>query len=102
MTHKDKGYPYYDIPDLRTLRELVQNGKDRGADVTALYRGRKNDIPLTFEEVSDLVRGAGEFLLDQGFSGANIALIGENSTEWILSFLAVMNSGNVAVPWTGD
>lgn len=98
MTHRDKKYPYYDIPDLWTLRELVQNGKERGADVTAFYRGRNNDIPLTFGEVSDLVRGAGEFLLDQGFSGSNIALIGENSTEWILSFLAVMNSGNVAVP----
>ena len=91
-------YPYYDIPDLYTLRELVANGREKGPETTAFYRGANNDIPLNFTEVSDLIREAGTWLLAQGFSGDNIALLGENSTEWILSFFAVTNTGNVAVP----
>ena len=95
---KNGTYPYYDIPDLRTLRELVANGREKGPDTTAFYRGENNDIPLNFREVSDLIEEIGTWLLDQGFSGDNIALLGENSTEWVLSYFAVTNSGNTAVP----
>lgn len=95
---KNGTYPYYDVPDLRTLRELVANGKEKGPDKTAFYTGNNNDVPLRFSEVSDLIEAMGTFLLDKGFSGDNIALLGENSTEWVLSYFAVTNSGNVAVP----
>lgn len=95
---KNGTYPLYDIPDMWTLRELVANGREKGPDTTAFYRGKNNDIPLSFGEVSDLIEALGTFLLDQGFSGDNIALLGENSTEWVLSYFAVTNTGNVAVP----
>lgn len=95
---KNKTYPYYDIPDLWTLRELVENGEKKGEDVTALYRGRGNDIPITFGEVSGHVSSIGNYLLSQGIVSTNVAILGENSTEWILTFLAITNSGNCAVP----
>ena len=95
---KNGTYPYYDIPDLWTLRELVANGREKGPDTTAFYKGENNDIPLSFREVSDLIEVLGTFLLDQGFIGDNIALLGENSTEWVLSYFAVTNTGNTAVP----
>ena len=95
---KNGTYPLYEIPDLWTLRELVANGREKGPDTTAFYRGKNNDIPLSFGEISDLIEALGTFLLDQGFSGDDIALLGENSTEWVLSYFAVTNTGNVAVP----
>lgn len=95
---KNKAYPYYDIPDLWTLRELVDNGKEKGEDVTALYRGRGNDVPITFGEVSRIVGSLGNYLLSKGVVSTNVAILGENSTEWILAFLAIANSGNCAVP----
>ena len=95
---KNGTYPYYDIPDLWTLRELVANGREKGPDTTAFYKGENNDIPLSFSEVSGIIEELGTFLLDQGFSGDNITILGDNSTEWVLSYFAVTNTGNIAVP----
>ena len=95
---KNKPYPYYDVPDVSDLRELVATGKKNGRDKTALYRGANNDEPLTFGDVSGLIDQAGTWLLRQGFRSSNIAILGENSTEWVLTYFGVVNSGNVAVP----
>ncbi len=94
----NKAYPLYEMPDVCTLRELVENGRDKGESVTAFYRGRNNDQPITFGECSRIIESLGTYLLSLGLNSDHIAIIGENSTEWVLSFLAVTNSGNAAVP----
>ncbi|MBQ8688112.1 MAG: AMP-binding protein, partial [Ruminococcus sp.] len=54
---------------------------------------------ITFRESRDDINALGTFLYGKGFrDGAHIAVIGENCYEWIISFLAVANGGNVAVP----
>lgn len=95
---KNAPYPYYDMPDVWTLRELTDYGKEKGENVTAFYRGRHNDVPLSFGGCSRIIRQLGTYLLSQGFEADHIAIIGENSTEWVMSFLAICCSGNVAVP----
>ena len=97
-TVRNAPYPYYDIPDLWTIREVVGHADENGRDVTAFYRGRKNDVPVTFGDCSVLTEQLGTFLLSQGFRSDHIAIIGENSTEWVLCFLAVTCSGNIVVP----
>jgi long-chain acyl-CoA synthetase len=97
-TMNNKPYPLYEIPDVCTLRELVDNGREKGESVTAFYRGRHNDQPITFGDCSRIVERLGTYLLSLGLHSDHIAIIGENSTEWVLSFLAVTNSGNTAVP----
>jgi len=97
-TMNNKPYPLYEIPDVCTLRELVDNGREKGEFVTAFYRGRQNDRPITFGDCSRIVERLGTYLLSLGLHSDHIAIIGENSTEWVLSFLAVTNSGNTAVP----
>jgi len=97
-TMNNKPYPLYEIPDVCTLRELVDNGREKGEFVTAFYRGRHNDEPITFGDCSRIVERLGTYLLSLGLHSDHIAIIGENSTEWVLSFLAVTNSGNTAVP----
>ena len=95
---KNKPYPLYEMPEVWTLRELVDNGREKGESVTAFYRGRQNDQPITFGECSRMIERLGTYLLSLGLHSDHIAIIGENSTEWVLSFLAVTNSGNTAVP----
>lgn len=94
----NKPYPLYEMPDLWTLRELVENGRKKGESVTAFYRGKYNDQPVTFGDCSRIIERLGTYLLSLGLNSDHIAIIGENSTEWVLSFLAVTNSGNTAVP----
>ena len=95
---KNKPYPLYEMPDVWTLRELVDNGREKGEFVTAFYRGKHNDQPVTFGDCSRIVERLGTYFLSLGLNSDHIAIIGENSTEWVLSFLAVTNSGNAAVP----
>lgn len=42
--------------------------------------------------------GLGTWLWAKGLKGRHIALIGENSYEWLAAFLAIVNGGCVAVP----
>ena len=95
---KNKPYPLYEMPEVCTLRELVDNGREKGESVTAFYRGKHNDQPVTFGDCSRIIERLGTYLLSKGLHSDHIAIIGENSTEWVLSFLAVTNSGNIAVP----
>ncbi len=95
---KNKPYPLYDIPQVHTLRELVENGRKNGEFVTAFYRGKNNDQPVTFGNCSRIIEALGTYLLSLGLHSSHIAIIGENSTEWVLSFLAITNSGNAVVP----
>ena len=94
----NKPYPLYEMPVVYTLRELVENGREKGEFVTAFYRGKQNDQPITFGDCSRIIERLGTYLLSLGFNSDHIAIIGENSTEWVLSFLSVTNSGNAAVP----
>ena len=91
--------PVYRIAPVRTIRELVEHGKNKGGDKNCLYKGKNNDEPLSFDE---LIRDLGTFILSLAKGQQNIALIGENSTEWIISCLAIMCSDNVAVPLDKD
>lgn len=95
---KNKPYPYYDVPDVADLRELIATGKRNGEKKTALYKGANNDEPISFGDVSCLTEQAGTWLLKRGLRSSNIAILGENSTEWVLTYFAVVNSGNVVVP----
>ena len=95
---KNRPYPYYDIPDIDTLRGLIRYGEENGGKHTIFYTGRQNDEPVSFIEAGKKIRVVGSFLLDRGYTGRSIALLGENSTEWCLSYFGITNSGNVAVP----
>lgn len=95
---KNGPYPYYDIAEVATLRDLIEYGRENGADSTIFYTGRHNDEPMTFIEAAEQIRAVGTYLQELGFQGSHIALLGENSTEWCLSYFSITNSGNVAVP----
>ena len=91
-------YPCYEIPKLNDLRELVEYGACKGIDKTIYYRGLKNDIPVSFKELAQYVEFLGTFFMHKNLCADKIAILSENSTEWCISFLAVVNSKNIIVP----
>ncbi|MBO6041179.1 MAG: AMP-binding protein [Oscillospiraceae bacterium] len=95
---RNKPYPYYDIAEVATLRDLIAYGETHGAENTIFYTGRQNDEPMSFIEAAEEIREVGTYLQELGFQGSHIALLGENATEWCLSYFAIANSGNVVVP----
>ncbi len=93
---KNGPYPYYEMPEVETLRELVEYGKNKRGDLPFLFND--NNESISSREFAEYVREIGTYLINKGFNKVNIGLIGENSSEWCLSFFSIINSGNTVVP----
>ena len=98
---KNKPYPLYDFPKLETLKEVIDfiaNKYESDQAFRIPRKGKQGDKYRTYREFYDEIRNFGTVLLQKGFDGEKIAILGENSYKWIVSYFAVTNTGNVAVP----
>ena len=91
---------YYDVPDLHTLREIIEFGTKQGADKKQfMYTDYDGEVrTVTFNETWQKLRALGSYLLSLGLKGKKIAILSENSYEWIVAYYSVLVSGNIAVP----
>lgn len=82
-----------------SFRDLVYNCAKEHADKVAyqIRDGKDKYRFITFAEVKDRYVRVCNYLLDQGMEGAHIAMIGPNSSDWCMSYLAAATVG-VAVP----
>ncbi len=86
---------------MENLKELTEYaGKEYGKKIAFRYRTAGDEIAdISFLQFSEDVVALGEYFLKKGLKdGAKIALLGENSYEWIVTYFACVNSGNVIVP----
>ena len=54
--------------------------------------------PIFYSQVKKDVDALGTRLIDLGLKGAKIAVIGENSYKWVVSYLGTVNGTGVVVP----
>lgn len=96
---KNAPYPFYAVEKINNLKDLLLIKEASVPEKLAvIYNTGKEGIRyISFGELSASVKEAGTFLLLQGFQKTNIAILSENSFEWLVWFLAIANSGNVAV-----
>lgn len=97
---RNKPYPLYSLPEIHDLKEMVKYRAKITPDETAFsYSVGRNKIEnKTCHEFSNDIDDLGTFLYDKGYTNSHIAIIGENSYEWLVAFMAIVNGGNVAVP----
>lgn len=93
---KNGPYPYYEMPEIETLRELVEYGKNQRGDQPFLFNN--NNESISSREFADFNRELGTFIISKGLHKDNIGLIGENTSEWCVTFFSIINSGNTVVP----
>lgn len=97
---RKKSYtPPESFPTYRTLRELIEyKAIHRPNDIAFQYlKGRQEVITHTYGEFYRQVTYLGTYMLKRGIRGRKIALVGENSYQWLLCFFAIITSGNIAV-----
>ncbi len=101
---KNGRYPYYDIPPIASIADMLETAARERPDFVAFqYRaGRDNVESKTCREALEDVRKAACWIGQTYGRGAHIAVIGENSYEWLLAFFGALGSGNVAVPIDKD
>jgi len=77
------------------LEQFSAEEQDRIA--IKLYDGQRI-AETSYRELAEKILHAANYFKRNGYCGQHIALLGENSQEWIVTFLAIAASGNVVVP----
>jgi len=95
-------YPYYESYDFKDFRTMVEMSAERAPDGCA-YAFKKNPreeevTEVTYAEVRENCRALGTALTSRYGHRAAIGIVGETSYSLILSYYAVMATGNISVP----
>ena len=100
--NRKKDYPLYPSVHYDDIRDMLIKTAERFDGKTAIsYRLNprdKDSQKVSFRECFDKVSSLGTELIAQGLRGKKIALIGENSAEWIYSYYAITSIGAIVVP----
>ncbi len=93
----------YDVKEFKTIKEIIEYSGKEFAERDAFVIKHKNGKDVTYENVtyerlSRKVNNLGTALLNMGYKGKKIAIIGKNRYEWVLSFAAILSGVGIAVP----
>ena len=96
--YKDFLYEPREIQDLKEM--LLGSVKAHGED-PAIYEKNKESNkfePKTYNELLMDINGLGTAFCMKGLKGKKIAIIGENSYKWVVTYFAAVNGTGVVVP----
>ncbi len=81
------------------FRSMIANSAGRLSEKDYLVYKRGGGLEsVTYGGFEERVRAFSEAFLDLGLGGASIAVIGDTSPEWIITYLATVITGGVIVP----
>ena len=91
---------YYQVEKFTTLREMVDKAVAAVPDRAAYkYKeGKDNVISVTYKEVREQISYLGTALKSIDMADKHINIIGDNSYEWILTYLTSLLSNGVCAP----
>ncbi|MBP3686486.1 MAG: AMP-binding protein [Clostridia bacterium] len=92
-------FPQKEKRVMTDFRSLVVDSAESYGEKDYLKYKREGEIQsLSFRAFGDEVRRLTTALFEMGLSGKRIAVIGETTPEWIMTYLSVIISGGVIVP----
>ena len=95
---------YMEHRSISDIKDLIKTSIALHADKPAfLVKKDSSDYqPITYKEMGQDIDAFGTALLDMGLSGKKVAVIGENSYEWAIAYLAVCCGVGIIVPMDKD
>ncbi|MBP5495216.1 MAG: AMP-binding protein [Lachnospiraceae bacterium] len=96
---KNKKYPYYDVlEDISDLKDLIlTKAADAPDKIAFVYPCETGEMRKTYHDLKEDINAFGTWMYKNKIKDKHVAIIGKNSYEWLVSFLACVNGGNVAV-----
>lgn len=85
-------------PYIENLKELVNLRADMPNEIAFKYKKKTEIIEITAKQFKSEIECLGTYLYSRGIKDSKVALVGENSYTWILSYFSVVNGGNIIVP----
>ena len=93
----------YDVRPISTIRELIETSADEFKNRTAFVLKKDDKLyEKRYHEVMTEVKNFAAYLNAHGFEGKRVAVIGKNSYQWALTYLAVTSGTGVIVPVDKD
>ena len=94
-----KQYPLYAIDYFDTFDAFIEgiDAKFGPRRAVSYFTRKQVEVVHTYHELCAEVRAIRESLRIRGLVGKHIAIISENSYEWLVAYLAITSSGSVAV-----
>ncbi len=94
--HKIK---FNEVTKFSTIKEMMELAvKEAGDKIAFKYRENDSIVDVTYKEFQDDTFSLGTALLENGFEKTHIAVIGDNSYDYITVYLTVLKSSGVIVP----
>ena len=96
---KNKKYPYYDVlEDISDLKDLIlTKASDSPDKIAFVYPCETGEMRKTYHDLKEDINAFGTWMYKNKIKDKHVAIIGKNSYEWLVAFLACVNGGNVAV-----
>lgn len=102
MKNRKVNYPYYEHTLINNLYELIEmKFKNNPDDIAFSYQENNLKISKTFKDVYNEVLDLSKYFY-KNYKNTNIGIIGENSYKWIITYLAIIISGNIAILYDKD
>lgn len=94
-----KVYPFYHTEDIYTLKDFLDFCEEKySKNIAFSFQKKKDLVTKTYGDFKNEVIKLSNYLIENNLNEKKIALLGENSYEWILSYFAIANSKNIVVP----
>ncbi len=91
-----------ELKDLQSLKDIINIRFEKFLDKVAFIEkepNRKEFENITYKQVRDKINGLGTYMLnDLNLKGEKIAVLGENSSRWYMSYMAVACGVGIVVP----
>ncbi len=91
----------YQMRYINDLRDMVHSSAEMFGDKTSFLvkdKPRGEYRPITFNQLKSDIDHLGTKLVEMGLKDKKVAIIGENSYKWVVTYLAVANGTGVIVP----
>ena len=93
----------YDVKEFKTIKEIFENSGREFAERDAFIIKHKDGKNvkyehITYEKFAREINCLGTALIDIGYQGKKIAVIGKNRYEWVLSYGAIISGVGTVVP----
>lgn len=81
------------------FRDMIDGMAEKYADAPAIswFTRKQEEQGVSYRQLQQDVRCLQEMLIETGLAGKHIAIVGENSYEWLLVYFAANYCGSVAV-----
>ena len=95
---KNKPYPYCNVPEMKDIKDMIFRNAQEIPDKTAfVYPCESGEMKKTFLDLKDDVVAFGSWMYSKKLKDKRVAIVGENSYEWLVIYMATICGGSVAV-----